>query len=215
MPCGTYPNSSFNISLYLSASSSNVKVNLALKDTKYELPPIVYFSDHSQNVMRVGSYDPIYTNITLKIIGGRIEINKLDSDCKCNTPSGEATLIGAKYGIYDTSGKLIEELVTDENAYAISNYLPSLGEFIVKEISPSNGYTLDKNSYSVMIDENNLLASINVYEKVITGKIHITKVFAQATTGIMTPEANITFDILNNKNEVVKEVTTDEISFFK
>ena len=44
----------------------DAKVNLALKDTKYELPPIVYFSDHSQNVMRVGSYDPIYTNITLK-----------------------------------------------------------------------------------------------------------------------------------------------------
>lgn len=188
----------------------NGKVNLALKDSKYELPPIVYYSDHSQNVMRVGSYDPIYTNITLNIIGGRIEINKLDSECNCKTPRGEATLAGAKYGIYDTSGKLIEELTTDENAYAISNYLPSLGEFIIKEISPSNGYTLDKNSYSVMIDENNLLASVNVYEKVITGKIHITKVFAQATTGIMTPEANITFAILNNKNEVVKKVTTDE-----
>ena len=188
----------------------NGKVNLALKDTKYELPPIVYYSDHSQNVMRVGSYDPIYTNITLNIIGGRIEINKLDSECNCKTPRGEATLAGAKYGIYDTSGKLIEELTTDENAYAISNYLPSLGEFIIKEISPSNGYTLDKNSYSVMIDENNLLASVNVYEKVITGKIYITKVFAQATTGIMTPEANITFAILNNKNEVVKKVTTDE-----
>ena len=188
----------------------NGKVNLALKDTKYELPPIVYYSDHSQNVMRVGSYDPIYTNITLNIIGGRIEINKLDSECNCNTPRGEATLAGAKYGIYDTSGKLIEELTTDENAYAISNYLPSLGEFIIKEISPSNGYTLDKNSYSVMIDENNLLASVNVYEKVITGKIHITKVFAQASTGIMTPEANITFAILNNKNEVIKKVITDE-----
>lgn len=188
----------------------NGKVNLALKDTKYELPPIVYYSDHSQNVMRVGSYDPIYTNITLNIIGGRIEINKLDSECNCKTPKGEATLAGAKYGIYDTSGKLVEELTTDENAYAISNYLPSLGEFIIKEISPSNGYTLDKNSYSVVIDENNLLASVNVYEKVITGKIHITKVFAQATTGIMTPEANITFAILNSKNEVVKKVTTDE-----
>ena len=188
----------------------NGKVNLALKDSKYELPPIVYYSDHSQNVMRVGSYDPIYTNITLNIIGGRIEINKLDSECNCKTAKGEATLAGAKYGIYDTSGELIEELTTDENAYAISNYLPSLGEFIIKEISPSNGYTLDKNSYSVMIDENNLLASVNVYEKVITGKIHITKVFAQATTGIMTPETNITFAILNNKNEVVKKVTTDE-----
>ena len=61
-----------------------------------------------------------------------------------------------------------------------------------------------------MIDENNLLASVNVYEKVITGKIHITKVFAQASTGIMTPEANITFAILNNNNEVIKKVITDE-----
>ena len=188
----------------------DAKINLALNDTKYELPPIVYFSNHSQNVFRVGSYDPIYTSASLKIIGGRVEINKLDSGCNCKTPQGEATLTGAKYGIYDTSGNLIETLTTNKDSYAISGYLPSLGEFIIKEISPSTGYTLDRNTYKVNIDENNLLASVNVYEKVISGSIKITKVMASAETKVMTPEANIKFGIYNNKNELVKEVTTDK-----
>ena len=188
----------------------DAKINFALKDTKYELPPIVYFSNHSQNVMRVGSYDPIYTSATLKIIGGRVEINKLDSSCNCNTPQGEATLAGAKYGVYDTSGKLLETLTTDSNAYAISGYLPSLGEFIIKEIEPSKGYTLDKNTYTINIDENNLLASVNVFERVISGEMKITKVIATPETKVMTPEANIKFGIYNNKNELVKEVTTDK-----
>lgn len=188
----------------------DAKINLALKDTKYDLPPIVYFSNHSQNVMRVGSYDPIYTSATLKIIGGRVEINKLDSSCNCKTPQGEATLAGAKYGVYDTSGKLLETLTTDSNAYAISGYLPSLGEFIIKEIEPSKGYTLDKNTYAINIDENNLLASVNVFERVISGEMKITKVIATSETKVMTPEANIKFGIYNNKNELVKEVTTDK-----
>lgn len=191
------------------------KVNLGRKDSKYTMPPVLYVSDHSQNVFRVGSYDPIYDNLSLKVIGGRIEINKLDSDCNCKTPSGQATLKGAKYGIYDTSGNLIETLTTDDNAYAISNYLPSLGEFIVKEISPSSGYTLDKNTYSVMIDENSLLVNVDVYEKVVTGSIDITKVMASAKTGLMTPESNVKFGIYDNSNKLVKEVTTDKDGKFE
>ena len=38
----------------------------------------------------------------------------------------------------------------------------------------------------------------------------ITKVIATPETKVMTPEANIKFGIYNNKNELVKEVTTDK-----
>lgn len=46
------------------------------KATKYEIPPIVYFSDHSQNVMRVGNYDPVRSKFTLKIVGGKVTPEK-------------------------------------------------------------------------------------------------------------------------------------------
>lgn len=186
------------------------KINLTKKSTKYETNPIVYFSNHSQNVFRVGNYDPVNTNIKLEVFGGKVEINKLDSKTQTNTPQGQGTLKGAVYGIYNTSGDLITELITNENGYAISDYLPSVGEFLIKEISPSNGYTLDKNVYRVIVDKDNLLASVNVLEKVITGELEITKVYASAETQILLPEVGVKFGIYDNKDNLVKEVITDE-----
>lgn len=190
-------------------SIGDAKINLTKKTTKYETNPIVYFSNHSQNVMRVGNYDPVNTNIKLEIFGGKVEINKLDSDTKTNTPQGQGTLKGAVYGVYNTSGDLITKLTTDENGYAISDYLPSVGEFIIKEITPSNGYTLDKNIYRVVVDKDNLVASVNVLEKVISGELEITKVYASAETQILLPEVGIKFGIYDMNNNLIKEVITD------
>lgn len=81
---------------------------------------------------------------------------------------------------------------TDSNGYAISDYLPSLGEFYIKEITPSKGYTLDKNKYSFILNENVLLESLDVYEKVKETNLTLFKVFANSKTGILTPEPNVT-----------------------
>ena len=187
----------------------NAKINLVKKTTKYETNPIVYYSNHSQNVFRVGNYDPVNTKFNLKVIGGKVEINKLDRDNLTNKPQGMGTLKGAVYGVYDTSGDLITKLTTDENGYAISDYLPSIGEFIIKEITPSTGYTLDKNIYRINIDENNLLATLDVYEKVISGKVEITKVYASAKTQIMLPEVGVKFTVYDINNKLIQEVITD------
>ena len=187
----------------------DAKINLTKKTTKYETNPIVYFSNHSQNVMRVGNYDPVNTNIKLEIFGGRVEINKLDSQTQTNTPQGQGTLKGAVYGVYNTSGDLITQLTTDENGYAISDYLPAVGEFLIKEITPSNGYTLDKNTYRIIVDKDNLLASVNVLEKVITGNLEITKVYASAETQILLPEVGVKFGIYDKNDKLIKEVITD------
>ena len=79
-------------------------VTFEKKATKYEIPPIVYFSDHSQNVFRVGSYDPVKSKFTLKVIGGRVTPSKVDVETRTNTPQGEAKLGGAVYGIYKVDG---------------------------------------------------------------------------------------------------------------
>ena len=184
----------------------NGKISLSLKDAKYELPPIVYFSNHSQNVFRVGSYDPIYLNINLKVIGGKVELNKLDSDCNCKIPSGEATLAGAKYGIYTSSGQLIETLITDENGYAISNYLPSIGTFYIQEISPSIGYKIDSEKHYFNINENSLLAVVTSKEEVIKGKIKVTKNDSDTKTCKAQGEATLTgakYGIYDKNNNLV------------
>ena len=192
----------------------NGKVNFIKKGTAYELPPIVYFSNHSQNVFRVGHYDPLPANFSLKVVGGRVEITKVDNETMTTTPQGDATLVNAEYGVYNTNNELLFKLNTNTDSYAISGYLPSLGEFYIKEITPSKGYTIDRNKYTFIVDENNLLASIKVYERVIKKDITLFKVFASSETGILKAEPNITFDIyLKSNNTYYKSITTDKSGY--
>lgn len=187
------------------------KVNLAKKATSYEIPPIVYFSDHSQNVFRVGQYDPVPAIFKAKVVGGRIEINKLDSDTKLGIPLGDGLLSNAEYGIFTLSNEQVATITTNENGYAISGYLPSLGEFLLKETKASKGYELDRNVYRFIIDENNLLATVDVYEKVIKRDITLFKVFASSETGILKAEPNIKFNVyLKSTNNLYTSVTTDK-----
>ena len=79
-----------------SNSIENVKVKLVKKLSYWTTPPVVYYSNHSQNVMRVGNADPIPMNIELESVGGKVEIYKVDSETKNNIPQGNATLGGAK-----------------------------------------------------------------------------------------------------------------------
>lgn len=202
------------------------KVNLVKNATKHSAPPIVYFKDGSQNVMRVGYYDPLPALFNLDVIGGRVEIYKLDSDTKESNAQGNASLKGAVYGIYNLNNEKVGEIITDEYGYGISDYLPDLGDFTVKEITPSKGYTLDKNKYTFTVDKDNLLAELEVYEKVIEADVKLFKTFANGSTGILKGEPNITFEIyLNNCTQknllksttgntcMVGKITTDKKGF--
>lgn len=202
------------------------KVNLVKNATKHSAPPIVYFKDGSQNVMRVGYYDPLPALFNLDVIGGRVEIYKLDSDTKESNAQGNASLKGAVYGVYNLNNEKVGEIITDEYGYGISDYLPDLGDFTVKEITPSKGYTLDKNKYTFTVDKDNLLAELEVYEKVIEADVKLFKTFANSSTGILKGEPNITFEIyLNNCTQksllkstasntcMVGKITTDKKGF--
>ena len=185
------------------------------KATKYEIPPIVYFSDHSQNVMRVGAYDPVRSKFTLKIVGGKVTPEKKDMETRTNTPQGEATLGGAIYGIYKEDGTRMGSVTTKEDGKNTSDYLPELGRFYLLEETPSKGYLLDSTKYYFEITEDNLNPTVQVFEQVIKLDFEFTKVYASADTKIMEPEVGIKFGIYNNKNELVDEVTTDTQGIFR
>ena len=185
------------------------------KATKYEIPPIVYFSNHSQNVFRVGNFDPVLSKFTLKVIGGRVTPTKVDVETKTNTPQGEAKLGGAVYGIYKVDGTRVGSVTTKDDGTNTSDYLPELGRFYLLEEQPSEGYLLDSNKYYFEITENNLNPTVQVFEQVIKLDFEFTKVYASAETQIMEPEVGIKFGIYNNKNELVKEITTDSQGVFR
>ena len=191
------------------------KVTFEKKATKYEIPPIVYFSDHSQNVMRVGNYDPVRSRFTLKVIGGRVSPAKIDVETRNNIPQGEAKLGGAVYGIYKVDGTRVGQVVTNSDGKNTSEYLPELGRFYLLEEQASEGYLLDSTKYYFEITEDNLNPTVQVFEQVIKRDFEFTKVYASAETQIMDPEVGIKFGIYNNKGEQVKEVTTDNQGVFR
>lgn len=96
-------------------------------------------------------------------VKGRIELTKEDSVTGA-IPQGEASLQGAIYELKarnaildpaDGSTKfskdaLVATLTTDKNAKAVISDL-YLGDYYIKEKSPSTGYTLDTNEYDVSL----------------------------------------------------------------
>ena len=187
----------------------NATITLTKRDSNYSHPTIIYPKVGGQDMVQVGSYDPIETNFNLNIIGGKITLNKLDYDTGLASAQGDATLNGAVYGLYKEDGSLIEELITNENGYAQSNYLPSTGRYYLQEITPSKGYELDLEKYYFDLQTNNLYPNIKVKEKVIKREYSITKVVASNKTQVLTPEANIEFGIYNKNNQLISKYTTD------
>ena len=188
-----------------------VRVILENKDELLSTPAILYQSPSGQDVMIRGSYDPLDYPITLNVLGGRVTIHKQDKDTLRFEGQGDAILSEAVYGVYKEDGSYVTEIITDRNGYANINYLPSLGRFFVQEKTASIGYELDKTKYYFELNANNLEPELTVQEKVIEREFTFFKVYAQDSTGFLTGEPNITFDIyLKSKKEKYASFTTNK-----
>ena len=184
------------------------EITVSLVRKSYTNNPTTIFvgiDERSQKMAYFGLDDPVVASVKMNVLGGRIEIVKTDVDTGTTTPSGEASLIGAVYGVYDLNDNLITTLTTDNNSYAISDYLPDLNVYYLKEISAPTGYTLDEEKYYFRVDSDNLLVRVELTDKVIERDFEITKVIASDKTMIMTPEVNVEFGIYDiNNNQILK-----------
>ena len=79
-----------------------------------------------------------FTNILKKF---NVTVTK--SDVETGTAQGDASLAGAVYGIYKGE-ELIDTYTTDENGQFTTDYYICDDDWTVREISPSEGYLLDK-----------------------------------------------------------------------
>lgn len=182
---------------------------------KSNVKPIIY-DGANQKVMSRGDVLKQKGSVSIEFIGGDIEISKKDKDTNSNIPQGEASLKGASYEVYDAiNNSLITTLTTDELGKAKSSKILSVGKYYLKEIFPSVGYQLDNTKYYFEISKENLHPILTVYENVINQDFDYTKVYASDETGIMEPEVGVKFSIYDNKNKLVKEVTTDYQGNFK
>ena len=168
---------------------------------------------------------------------GSITITKEDSETGA-IAQGDATLSGAVYGLYArnnivhpdghtgilyTAGTLVATFpATDENRQARLNNL-YLGNYYVKEITPSTGYLLDTKEYDVAVtyegqDVPNVVRTSTVTEDVIKGNIRLVKHLQEkdpsAASRPQVPEVGAEFDIILKSSGVTyAHIVTDADGF--
>ena len=121
------------------------------------------------------------------------------SDKEEGTAQGDATLAGAVYGIYKGE-TLVDKYVTDANGQFTTKEYICDTDWTVREITPSEGYLLDKTIHKVGADpklyevEHNLTAN-DVTGQVMKGNIAIIKHTDDGETKIETPEKGAEFEV--------------------
>ena len=121
------------------------------------------------------------------------------SDKEEGTAQGDATLAGAVYGIYKGE-TLVDKYVTDANGQFTTKEYICDTDWTVREITPSEGYLLDKTIHKVGADpklyevEHNLTAN-DVTEQVMKGNIAVIKHTDDGETKIETPEKGAEFEV--------------------
>ena len=186
-----------------SNEEKNITIKLQKKDNLYSFKPIIYVSDTYQNILSIGSYETIESTLNINIGSGNIIINKLDYDSKTPIPQGEASLEGTTYELYDENNILVDKIVIDINGLGELKNL-KYGDYKLIEVESGNGYNLDKKEYYFSLNESSKTINLELYNEVIKNKYKIIKYMEKEL------EANIIFEIYNNKNELIKEVKTNE-----
>ena len=188
-------------------------VNVSLKRKSYTSDPTTIFvgvDEKSQKMGYFGLNDPIISTIKVVSIGGKVTAEKLDSKTMSVKPLGDAVLTGARYGVYNEQNVRVGQVTIGENSTGTSDFLPSLGRFYLKEEKASYGYKLNETLYWFEVTQDNLYPKVNVYEDVIEADVQLFKMFADAKTGILKSEPNITFEFyLKSSMELYTTATTD------
>lgn len=172
--------------------SNNQKIVYTISEKNV---PIKYVVPASQTVTLTADET---TSVTFENVLKKFTLEVTKKDSEKAEKQGDASLAGAVYGVFKDS-VLIDEYTTDENGYfKTKEYV--CGNYTVQEISPSEGYLLDKTVYSVGAEAENYSIehnpiSMTVTEDVIKGNIAIIKHSDDGSTQIETPEVGAEFEV--------------------
>ena len=130
----------------------------------------------------------------------KFNVTVTKSDSEKGLPQDDASLAGAKYGIYK-GNQLIDTYTTDANGSFTTKYYICGDDWTIREISPSEGYLLNTESLHIGAEaklytvEYNIAKPLDSYEDIIKGKIAIIKHCDDGTTKIETPEVGAEFEV--------------------
>ena len=150
-----------------------------------------------------------FTNILKKF-----SVTVTKSDREEGTAQGDAKLSGAVYGIYK-GDTLVDKYVTDSDGQFTTKEYVCDSDWTIREITPSEGYLLDKSIHKVGAEpklftiEHNLVAN-DVTEQVMKGNIAIIKHTDDGETKIETPENGAEFEVYLKSSGSFEKADKDE-----
>ena len=188
-------------------NSNNEKIVYTISEKNVPIRYVVP-ADQTATLTSDATTTKTFKNILKKFT---VEVTKQDSET--SSAQGDGTLSGAVYGIY-RDGTLVDTYTTDESGYfKTKEYV--CGNYTVQEISPSEGYLLDKTVYSVGAEAENYFIehnplSMTVTEDVVKGNIAIIKHSDDGSTQIETPEVGAEFEVyLKSSGSYANAVETE------
>lgn len=122
------------------------------------------------------------------------------SDSEKGLPQGDASLAGAKYGVFNGE-QLMDVYETGRNGQFTTKSYICGNDWSLREIEPSEGYLLNTESLHIGAEaklytaEFNLAAPLDSYETVKKGKIAVIKHCDDGSTQIETPEEGAEFQV--------------------
>lgn len=182
-------------------TNANGEINIAnLAPGNYQISEytdVKYVPQDTQTVTIVsGQTASVQFSNVLK----KFRVNVTKQDYEKGHAQGDAKLSGAVYGLFK-GNDLIAQYTTDSNGSFTTDYYVCGTDWIIKEISPSEGYLLNDTVYRVGADprdyniEYNTAPDMTVMEQVIKGKISIIKHTDNGDTKIETPEKGAEFQV--------------------
>ena len=191
------------------AGTYNIRLKKKVDNLGYTFK--YFYSNESQAAFKRGDINPSYYDIKLNVKSGKIKINKKDSITLSSIPSGDASLTGSIFTVYNKNMEEVGKIEIDSNSSGYIDNLP-FGKYIIKEEKAGRGYNLNNESIEVNLSFDNNEVSLDVLNDVIKREVKIIKRYGSKSDfdkNQMKPEEGISFEIFNEENELVDTVVTD------
>jgi len=149
---------------------ADIPLNFHYSVREIQAPDKYYMTDEVYRFFYEYKDDSTYTytfshDFKNEEVRGEVHVSKIDQDSQGFISQGDATLVGAKYGLYATEdiehpnkkdgivhkkGELVAQgTISSEGTVDFKNLY--LGNYFVKEIEPAEGYLLDETEYPVEV----------------------------------------------------------------
>ena len=194
-----------NLNITINTNSTKKDTITLTRKNYYNESAKIYNFNDSQIMLSAGNLKKLEHNIEVYIMGATLRIELIDKDTREYKPSGQASLEGSEYELYDESNKLLYTFTfSNLNFFLYANL--SYGKYYIKQKTPGKGYQKESQKVEVIIDKLN--KNIVLEEEVIKNTIEINKLYEYDSSNKR--EKDITFLIYDNNNNLYTSITTTE-----